>query len=219
MSTEGHRVSRLTFAHAHIGKPTRFWHRFIWDDEKIFFVQRQTKRAWCRRSTSEPNVRYASYPKVKHSPKLCVWACMSSRGVGHMHIFRGTLTAHRYTTILKRNLVQSATELYGKNNTTWRFLSDNDPKHAAKLTKAWLDEAGFRKDQHPAGSPGPEPFGKLVECGRGEHYHAPHQPCCTGKAIRRSWNSITPEACRTLVDSMPKRCQAVIDAQGYPTKY
>lgn len=37
--------------------------------------------------------------------------------------------------------------------------------------------------------------------------------------IEQIWNEITPEVTSKLVDSMPRRLQAVIDAKGYPTKY
>lgn len=36
--------------------------------------------------------------------------------------------------------------------------------------------------------------------------------------IQAAWNAITPERCQTLISSMNRRCQAVIDAKGYPTK-
>jgi hypothetical protein len=32
------------------------------------------------------------------------------------------------------------------------------------------------------------------------------------------WNQVTPELCAKLVDSMPRRCAAVIKNFGYPTK-
>ena len=40
------------------------------------------------------------------------------------------------------------------------------------------------------------------------------------QAIINAWfQVITPEHLGQLVDSMPKRCDAVIKAKGYPTKY
>lgn len=37
--------------------------------------------------------------------------------------------------------------------------------------------------------------------------------------VAAEWDKIDAEYMRTLAHSMPKRCQAVIDAQGWHTKY
>uniref|UniRef100_A0A8R1IB26 HTH_Tnp_Tc3_2 domain-containing protein n=1 Tax=Caenorhabditis japonica TaxID=281687 RepID=A0A8R1IB26_CAEJA len=37
--------------------------------------------------------------------------------------------------------------------------------------------------------------------------------------LEAAWNSIPMTVVQTLLDSMPRRFQAVIDAKGYPTKY
>ncbi len=37
--------------------------------------------------------------------------------------------------------------------------------------------------------------------------------------IKATWASITPEQCHRLIDSMPRRIDAVIDAKWGPTKY
>uniref|UniRef100_A0A8R1ET65 Tc1-like transposase DDE domain-containing protein n=1 Tax=Caenorhabditis japonica TaxID=281687 RepID=A0A8R1ET65_CAEJA len=37
--------------------------------------------------------------------------------------------------------------------------------------------------------------------------------------LEADWKSISMTVVQTLLDSMPRRYQAVIDAKGYPTKY
>lgn len=37
--------------------------------------------------------------------------------------------------------------------------------------------------------------------------------------VKRIWNEIPKQTLEKLVDSMPRRCQAVLDAKGYATKY
>ena len=37
--------------------------------------------------------------------------------------------------------------------------------------------------------------------------------------LQEGWNQISNEMLASLVDSMPRRCQAVIDAKGFATKY
>jgi hypothetical protein len=37
--------------------------------------------------------------------------------------------------------------------------------------------------------------------------------------LKASWANIPLATLYALIESVPKRCQAVIDANGYPTKY
>lgn len=37
--------------------------------------------------------------------------------------------------------------------------------------------------------------------------------------LKKEWNMITPEQCRQLIATMPKRIAAVIKAKGRATKY
>ena len=37
--------------------------------------------------------------------------------------------------------------------------------------------------------------------------------------LQEAWNALSPDLLASLVDSMPRRCQAVLDARGYATKY
>ena len=39
------------------------------------------------------------------------------------------------------------------------------------------------------------------------------------KAVREAWDVVTPEQLNELINEMPARCQAVIDAEGGPTEY
>ena len=39
------------------------------------------------------------------------------------------------------------------------------------------------------------------------------------KIVQEAWDAITETFLRELVETMPARCQAVIDAQGGHTKY
>ena len=39
------------------------------------------------------------------------------------------------------------------------------------------------------------------------------------EAVTAAWAKITPEETKSLVESMPRRCEAVIQAKGGPTKY
>ncbi|GFV06410.1 transposable element Tcb1 transposase [Trichonephila clavipes] len=59
-----------------------------------------------------------------------VWGCMSSHGVGRLHIVSGTVKAMNYTEILQNKLLPTARDLFG--NQSQIFLDDNAPCQRAK---------------------------------------------------------------------------------------
>jgi hypothetical protein len=53
-----------------------------------------------------------------------------------------------------------------------------------------------------------------------EHYPKVHSSYKRlREAVKEAWESITYERIKELVRTMKERCQAVIDAQGWHTKY
>ncbi|CAI2347796.1 unnamed protein product [Caenorhabditis sp. 36 PRJEB53466] len=110
-----------------------------------------------------------------------------------------------------------------QNRQAWRWFSDgqdNDPKHTSKHIKDWFRRRHVNLLDWPSQSPDLNPIEHLWE-------HVERQL----RGIRASnanqkfdqlqfvWQAIPMSVIHTLLDSMPKRCQAVIDAKGYPTKY
>ncbi|GFU83291.1 hypothetical protein TNCV_3739021 [Trichonephila clavipes] len=58
------------------------------------------------------------------------WGCMSSHGVGRLHIVSGTVKAMDYIEILQNKLLPTARDLLG--NQSWIFQDDNAPCHRGK---------------------------------------------------------------------------------------
>ncbi|GFS66115.1 hypothetical protein TNCV_2510981 [Trichonephila clavipes] len=54
-----------------------------------------------------------------------IWGCMSSYGVGILHIVSGTVKAMDYIEILQNKLLPTARDLFG--NQSWIFKDDNAP--------------------------------------------------------------------------------------------
>ena len=100
------------------------------------------------------------------------------------------------------------------------FQEDNDPKHTAKVVKKlWEDQQLIRMDW-PSQSPDLNPIENLcnllVKAARDRNPNTDQE---LFQALVEAWNTIRPETLASLVDSMPRRCQAVIDANGSATKY
>ncbi|GFW32286.1 transposable element Tcb1 transposase [Trichonephila clavipes] len=105
-------------------------------DESQFCISVNQSSAYVRRRTHEEFNPQCLKPTVKYPAKVMVWDCMSSHGVGRLHIVSGTVKAMDYIEILRNKLLPTARHLFG--NQSWIFQDDNAPCHRAKVVYKWL---------------------------------------------------------------------------------
>ncbi|CAH2086966.1 unnamed protein product [Euphydryas editha] len=147
-----------------------------------------------------------------------VWGCMSAAGVRKLHVIEGTMDHKMYIDILNFFLSVSAEKLGLGGD--FVFQQDNDPKHTAYNTKNWLLYNVPGQLHTPPQSPDMNPI---------EHLWRILENSIRGRQasnlaefidiLQKAWEEISPAMTKNLVDSMPRRLQAVIDAKGFPTKY
>uniref|UniRef100_A0A8R1I4I6 DDE_3 domain-containing protein n=1 Tax=Caenorhabditis japonica TaxID=281687 RepID=A0A8R1I4I6_CAEJA len=100
------------------------------------------------------------------------------------------------------------------------FQQDNDPKNTSKFVKDWFLSRRIRVMDWPSQSPDLNPIEKVWE---------ELEKRMTGKRTRNvdenyqklaeEWDKILQSVIDTLLDSMQRRCQAVIDTRDFATKY
>ncbi|GFU49553.1 transposable element Tcb1 transposase [Trichonephila clavipes] len=88
-----------------------------------------------------------------------VWGCMSSHGVGRLHIVSGTVKAMNYIEILQNKLQPTAKDVLG--NQSWIFQDDNAPCHRAKVVQKWLEDHTVNRMNCPGQSPDLNPIESL----------------------------------------------------------
>ncbi|GFU23730.1 transposable element Tcb1 transposase [Trichonephila clavipes] len=88
-----------------------------------------------------------------------VWGCMSSHGVGRLHIVSGTVKAMDYIEILQNKLLPTARDLLG--NQSWIFQDDNAPCHRLKVVQKWLEDHTVNRMNWPGHSPDLNPIESL----------------------------------------------------------
>ncbi|XP_078113617.1 ETS homologous factor isoform X2 [Sander vitreus] len=172
-------------------------------------------RVWRKRGEAQnPHCLKSS---VKFPQSVMVWGAMSSAGVGPLCFLRSRVNA-AVQEVLEHFMRPAADQLHG--DADFIFQQDLAPSHSAKATSTWFKDHGIPVLNWPANSPHLNPIENLwgivkrmMRCAR------PNNAEELKATIRATWALITPEQCHRLIDSMPRRIAAVIQAKRAPTKY
>ncbi|CAK9818393.1 Transposable element Tc1 transposase [Anthophora quadrimaculata] len=216
---EKNREKRFGFAKIYINKTMEFWKTVIFSDESKFnLFGSDGKRFVWRKPNTELNQKNV-IPTVKHGGgHVMVWGCMSYHGVGNLVFIDGNMNADDYINVLRNNLLSSATKMGIDGN--FLFQQDNDPKHTARKTREWLLYNVPKQLPTPPQSPDINPIENL--------WHIIDLKIRKNKiknkndlkaTLLKEWSNISSEITQKLVESMPNRLQAVINAKGMHTKY
>jgi len=217
-----HRKRRLAFALKYKEWTVEDWKRVIWSDEtKINRIGSDGKR-WVWKQVGEGLIEREVQGTVKFGGgNIMVWGCMGWEGVGDLAEVEGRMDANQYVDILENHLLPSMEES-GVPEEDVIFQQDNDPKHTSKKAKKWMEDNNIRVLDWPPQSPDVNPIEHLWFHIKKELAKYPTQSKGVWEIWERVaevWNNISPEVCQNLIESMPRRIQAVIKAKGGHTKY
>ncbi len=140
-------------------------------------------------------------------------------------------------------MLPSADQLF--KDADFILQQDLAPAHTAKSTKSWLNDHGVGVLDWPANSPDlkfkfkfkfylshtrlyrdcitssemwvPLDLWGIVK--RKMRDTRPNNADELKATVKETWASIPPQQCHKLINSMPRRIEAVIKAKGAPTKY
>jgi hypothetical protein len=219
------RRKRLEWAKAHVNWTQQQWNRVLWSDESKISLFGSDGVRYVRRRSGEEFLPQCLTATVKHPVSVMVWGCMAANGVGRLTVCDGIVNAIKYMDILETKMVPSARSLFNIQPPStlpdFTFQQDNAPCHTANRVKAWFNEHGVDVMDWPGNSPDLNPIENLWQ--RLKILVAKEKPSNKTKlieAIIKSWfHIITAQELAKLVESMPRRCRAVIKSKGYATKY
>jgi len=98
---------------------------------------------------------------------------------------------------------------------TWRFQQDNDPKHTSRIAKAFLKENVPQIIDWPSNSPDLNPIENLwAIVKRNVEKRMPKNSDELEHFMTEEWNLISRDTLISLVDSMKRRCELVIESNG-----
>ena len=215
------RQKRLNWAKEHLSWSLEDWGRVIWSDETKISIFGSDGVRYVRRRSGEDYIPECLTSTMKHPLSVMVWGCMSRRKVGRLQVLEGNITATRYVSeVLKPKMLPSVSDMFGSDE-PYIFQQDGAPCHTAHLCQKWFTSNSVQVLDWPGNSPDLNPIENLwSRLKRAVGAKRPGNKRELIESIIGAWyHIITPEHLEALVDSMPRRCQAVIDARGYPTRY
>jgi transposase len=220
--TARHKHNRLDFALAHRDWTVEDWKKVVWSDETKINHLGSDGRKWAWKKAGEGLSDRLVQGTVKFGGgSVMVWGCMMWEGPGMACKIDGRMDGQLYVDILEDDL-QASLEYYGKEPEDVIFQQDNDPKHTCKKAKKWFDDHGIEPLLWPAQSPDLNPIEHLwhhLKRRLGGYESQPNGILELWERVQDEWDKIDPKVCQDLIESMPRRVQAVIDAKGGSTKY
>lgn len=217
-----HRRERLDFAISHQYWTVEDWKRVVWSDEVKINCIGSDGRNWVWKKAGEKLSDRLVQGTVKFGGgNLMMWGCMGWDGIGYATKIDGKMDADLYVEILEKEL-QLSLEYWDKTVEDVVFQQDNDPKHTSKKAKTWLKDHDFDVMVWPAQSPDLNPIEHLwshLKRKLAEYENPPRGIGELWERVEKEWEAIDKSVCQNLINSMPRRVEAVLKAKGGYTKY
>ena len=216
--SERNAKERLAFALKHVNTDPLMWRRVIFSDETQVqqSINDRGSKVWRKRGTAFSSQNTNS--SDKHPASVMMWGCMSFGGVGQLVEVAGKIDSLKYCDTINDNLMLSAHSLGLGND--YYFQQDNAPVHTSRYTRAFFALQGIQLLEFPAQSADLNPIEHLWAWikKRVKQIERIHR-LSLRNAIEKAWKEVPLSLIQSLVDSMPRRLQAVIASNGYATKY
>ena len=234
---EKHAAQRLKWAQEHQHKTREDWSKVAWSDECAVQKDSDPRQLWVFRRQSKrekydiKNVR----PKSRDGRvSQMIWGCFVGDKLGPIALIEGNVNQYVYMDILADKLVPFINALKTEGIKDVVFQQDNARSHTAKKTKHWLADAGrqhgFKVMEWPPNSPDMNLIESLwAHLKLALHQRYPDTLTLEGSPnaiktilkdrVMKIWWDIGEEVLNRLIDSMPGRVHALLNAKGWYTDY
>jgi hypothetical protein len=200
------------------------WKSVIWTDEASVEIGKSSRQIRVWRRVGERYDSKCLAPTFKSGRQsLMVWGCMAYGRLGPLVLMpRGERKAADYIkNVLSGPLWDFYMEIYELRGQA-AVVEDGAPIHRAKVTQDYRQSQGIISVSHTAQSPDMNPIEHVWKELKTRINNRPVRPTTLEdlwKALQEEWTKIDLDFINNLVDSMPNRVQAVLEAKGGATKY
>jgi hypothetical protein len=196
------------------------WNNIVWSDESRFELFGTKRRKWVWRRPKQALDKDCLVPTFKSGQKsVMIWGCFTRYGVGPLVRVEGRMAAADYIKVLETHLLPYLGSL---GEAAFTFQEDNAAIHTAKKAKEWKQGKSIPCLPWPPQSPDLNPiehlWDELERRVRGRSTLPKNEGELFGFLLEE-WYKIPTRTLENLVDSLPRRVEAVCKAKGYPTRY
>ena len=220
--TAHHRKLRLTFARKYAKWERKDWLKVIFADETRVERYGSDGKLYCWRRVNEQISSRTTKPKAKKGNGISVWGCIGFNGVGcTVRMIDCTMDQDLYVEILEKGLLPSVDHCVPRKfKNTWKYLHDNAPTHTAYSVSDWLIDNDIVSIKIPPYSPDINVIEHLWALMKKRISQMPNikNKQALWEAWSDEWQEVEVSTCRMLIESLPDRINAIINANGGVTK-
>jgi transposase len=220
--SEKNKEKRLQWAHTYENWTIEDFKQVVWSDESTYTQFRTTGfgRVW--REPSEEFSEDCIATTVGKSFGRMFWGCFSWIGLGPLVPLVGRVTGVAHREILANYAIPTVKLHAKKIKKKFLFQEDNAPVHIAKVARSFLTSSNVELLPWPAQSPDITPIENIwshIEVKIRQRDSQPSNVTQLEQWVKEEWDAVPVDYYRNLIKSMPRRVQAVLEANGGQTKY
>jgi transposase len=227
--SENHAKARVVWCEKNQNQVPYYWRQVIFSDETSVEIGKQSRQVKVWRQPGERYNAECLTPSFKSGRNsVMAWGCFIGENKGPL-VFcdeykekKEKISAKTYLKILENNLVPFHSAMRGTIGKNMVFQHDNAPIHTAHKVTQWFQKKNIIIMDWPACSPDLNPIEnvwKLMKDNIQKRENFPRTVDELKIALKEEWSNFDPSLLKRVVDSMPRRIEAVLEAKGSPTKY
>jgi len=220
--SERNKAERLYWAQEHVNWSDRQWERLLWTDEASIRCG-YWGQVYVTRKQDEALNKDCLFARFRDYSAYMVWGSVSQSGPKEFFVFeKGGINQDVYIKNIVPLIQKAAIAIQEEGIFRQKALvvQDGAPSHTAKATQAEFLSKGLELIKWPAQSPDLNPIENiwsLLKYKTGLHFPTTRDKVV--EAAQLEWSRLTASDISRCCQSMRQRCQAVIDAQGGPTRW